>query len=81
MVFNIQLTPVDMLLNKTIRVPHPDGELEINLPEHLSTEKPLRLKSKGFVTPNGIGDFYIKICVTNKVISDEEKIKLKEFLK
>jgi|TARA_R110000796_G_scaffold95432_1_gene200608 molecular chaperone DnaJ len=81
LVFKVELTPADMLLNKTIRVQHPDGELEINLPEHLSTEKPLRLKSKGFVTPNGIGDFYIKICVTNKVISDEEKIKLKEFLK
>ncbi len=60
---------------------HPDGDLDINLPKNLSTEKPLRVKSKGFVTQSGIGDFYIKVGVTNKSISDEDKVKLKDLLK
>tara|TARA_R110000803_G_C11924135_1_gene314683 strand:- start:84 stop:1025 length:942 start_codon:yes stop_codon:yes gene_type:complete len=81
LVFNLNIAPIDMLINKTFRVPHPDGDLDINLPKNLSTEKPLRVKSKGFVTQNGIGDFYIKVGVTNKTISDEDKLKLKDLLK
>ena len=81
LVFNLNIAPIDMLINKTFRVSHPDGDLDINLPKNLSTEKPLRVKSKGFVTQNGIGDFYIKVGVTNKSISDEDKVKLKDLLK
>ena len=81
LVFNLNISPIDMLINKTFRVSHPDGDLDINLPKNLSTEKPLRVKSKGFVTQNGIGDFYIKVGVTNKTISDEDKLKLKDLLK
>ena len=81
LVYSLQLTPVDMLINKTFRIPHPEGELQVSLPENLSTEKPLRLKSKGFVTPQGIGDFYIKVEVSNKTITEEDKDKLKELLK
>ena len=81
LVYNLQLTPIDMLINKTFRIPHPQGELQVSLPENLSTEKPLRLKSKGFVTPKGVGDFYIKIEVSNKSITEEDKNKLKELLK
>ena len=81
LVFNLNIAPIDMLINKTFRVSHPDGDLDINLPKNLSTEKPLRVKSKGFVTQNGIGDFYIKVGVTNKTISDEDKLKLKDLLK
>ena len=81
LVFNLNITPIDMLINKTFRVSHPDGDLDINLPKNLSTEKPLRVKSKGFVTQSGIGDFYIKVGVTNKSISDEDKVKLKDLLK
>ena len=81
LVYQLFLSPVDMITNKTFVVPHPEGELQINLPINLSTEKPLRLKSKGFVTQNGIGDFYIKVAITNKEITDEDKTKLEEFLK
>ena len=70
-----------MLINKTFRVSHPDGDLDINLPKNLSTEKPLRVKSKGFVTQNGIGDFYIKVGVINKEVTEEDKSKLEKFLK
>jgi|TARA_R110001592_G_scaffold214974_1_gene468049 molecular chaperone DnaJ len=81
LVYQLIMSPVDMITNQQINIPHPDGELQINLPPILSTEKPLRIKSKGFVTNTGIGDFYIKIAVINKEISEDEKSKLKELLK
>jgi molecular chaperone DnaJ len=81
LVYQLFLSPVEMITNKTFVVPHPEGELQINLPSNLSTEKPLRLKSKGFVTQNGIGDFYIKVGVINKEVTEEDKSKLEKFLK
>lgn len=81
LIYQLSITPVDMITNQTLIVSHPDGDLQINLPKELSTEKPLRIKSKGFVTGNGIGDFYIKISVINKELTDEDKVKLDNLFK
>lgn len=80
LVLKFELSPVDILLNKTITINHPDGSLKINLPDNINTDKPLRLKSKGFVTSTGIGDFYVKINVVNKELTKEDKDKLKLLL-
>jgi len=80
LIFQLMITPIEMILSDKFKIPHPNGELQINLPETLSTEKPLRVKSKGFVTPTGIGDFYIKVGVINREISKEERSKLKVLL-
>ena len=80
LVLKLELSPIDMILNKVITINHPDGDLQINLPNHVNTDKPLRLKSKGFVTSLGIGDFYVKINVVNKDLTTEDKDKLKVLL-
>jgi molecular chaperone DnaJ len=39
---------LDELKNGEIRIPHPDGELNLKLPKTIDTSKSLRVKSKGF---------------------------------
>ena len=80
LVFNLKLSPVDMILKSQHIIPHPNGNLQINLPKGVSTEKPLRIKSKGYITPNGVGDYYIKINVTKEEITKEDTERLKNFL-
>lgn len=70
------ISPIDMILNKSVIINHPGGDLKINLPQGISTEKPLRVKHKGYMTPNGVGDFYIKLNVVNKELTTDEKQEL-----
>jgi len=80
LVYNLNITPVDMIVNTNFIVGHPSGDLQINLPVGLNTEKPLRVKQKGYITPNGVGDFYIKLNVSHSEITDEERQRLTTFL-
>lgn len=41
-----------------ITIPHPDGTLNIKLPKHIDTSKPLRVKSKGFKLDT-VGDLIV----------------------
>ena len=53
-------------LNKTtIEIPHPKGNISINLPSEIDTSKPLRIKSKGF-NLNGSGDLFVRQFVKFK---------------
>jgi molecular chaperone DnaJ len=64
LIYNAYLNLTD--LNKdTLNIPHPDGEIQIKLPEEFDTSKPLRLKGKGYRIGN-IGDMYIKLFVKFK---------------
>ena len=71
LVFQLIISPIDMITNQTTNSLHTlTGTYKLTYLKELSTEKPLRIKSKGFVTGNrGIGDFYIKISVINKQIN------------
>ena len=80
LVYTATISPYDMILNKNIIIPHPSGPIQINLPKSTSTEKPLRIKTKGYITPNGVGDLYVKVCVVNSDPSDEDKEKLRSYL-
>lgn len=80
LVYTLTMTPIDMLVNKQHIIPHPSGDLQINLPKGLNTDKPLRIKSKGYITPNGVGDFFIRININYKDITDADKDRLKRFL-
>lgn len=80
LILNVDISPVDMILGKSIVVKHPNSDLKVNIPKGFSTEKPLRIKSKGYITPNGVGDFYIRLGVLNKELSDEEKQELLQHL-
>lgn len=61
LIYNYQMSLNDF--NKdSIEVSHPKGLLNLQLPEEVDTNKPLRVKGKGF---NG-SDFYIKLFVKHK---------------
>jgi hypothetical protein len=44
-------------------IPHPDGILNIKMPNEINTNQPLRVKKKGY---NGQGDLYVKMFVKYK---------------
>jgi molecular chaperone DnaJ len=55
----------ESLTNQDLEIPHPDGPINIKLPDEFDTTKPLRIKAKGYNT-NGIGDLYVKLHVKFK---------------
>jgi molecular chaperone DnaJ len=54
----------DMLLNDTLTIDHPDGQINITLPNNFSTQTPLRVKGKGLKGVNQTGDMYLKMFVS-----------------
>ena len=57
LVFNAYMT-LDELLHGSINVPHPEGGLNVKLPENIDTSLPLRVKLKGFRLET-VGDLII----------------------
>ena len=57
LVYNYFMT-LDELQNGELKIPHPDGELIVKLPNNIDTSKPLRVKSKGFKI-DVVGDLMI----------------------
>jgi molecular chaperone DnaJ len=64
LVYNLYYSYED-LKKTTIEIPHPNGNISINLPLEIDTSKPLRIKSKGF-NLNGVGDLFIRQYVKFK---------------
>ena len=58
LIYNLTLD-LDTIKEEFFQIPHPDGELKIASPQVVDTNKPLRLKNKGF--PGG--DMYVKMNV------------------
>lgn len=54
------------MLDTPLVINHPTGELRFNLPENVDTEKPLRLRGKGYETNMGVGDLYVKLSVNRQ---------------
>jgi len=82
LIYYMKLTAIELLTKKQILIPHPDGDLMINTPRKMDSEKPLRLLKKGYRSNDGSGDFYIKVAVTNDyVLPEDVQQKLDELLK
>ena len=82
LVHYLKLNVLDILLQKQVKIPHPEGELLINLPKNISSEKPLRLVKKGYRGDNDSGDFYVKLNITNEIELPEEKLnQIRELVK
>lgn len=82
LIFHKKLNVLDILTKKQFLVPHPEGDLMVNIPRNLDSEKPLRLVKKGYRANDGSGDFYIKVAVTNDYTLPEDiQQKLEELLK
>jgi len=63
LVYSKKLDVNEFLTIKNIEIPHPDSKINIPLPDKLSTDKPLRVRGKGYNIQNNRGDLYIKIQV------------------
>ena len=82
LIYNKKIDPLTLLIEDEMLIEHPDGKLSIKVPEILNTEKPLRITNKGYKTPVGNGNFYIKVIVEKESNIDPEiKQKLKDLLK
>ena len=76
------MSPVDLLLQDKMEIKHPDGDIVITIPDKVSTTSPLRIPKKGYKTPNGTGNFYVKINVVKENnVDDITKNKIKDLLK
>jgi len=81
LVYNKIMTPLELLLDNTFNIPHPSGDLKVNKPLGLNTEKPLRLKGKGYTIQGVVGDMYVKLHVRNTdEISETTKEKIRQIL-
>jgi molecular chaperone DnaJ len=58
LIYNLEFN-YDELKNDVYHIPHPDGDIKIPSPNEFDTNKPLRLKGKGYPT----GDMYVKLRV------------------
>jgi molecular chaperone DnaJ len=82
LVYHKKVDPISLVINDTMTINHPDGDLMINIPKNMDTDKPLRITNKGYITPNGRGNFYIRVSVQKTDDIDQEiKEKIKELLK
>lgn len=75
LVFKMKVTPIDILMDTPIEIPHPDGKLKIHLPDLFDSEKPLRVSNKGYKYSDINGDLYIKVTVTNNKISNSKIVE------
>lgn len=62
LIYNAFLTKED-IDKENLEVPHPLGNISINLPEIFDTSKPLRVRNKGY---HNTGDMYVKLFVKFK---------------
>lgn len=67
LVYNYQMSLEDFYKDR-LEIPHPSGHINVALPEEIDTQKPLRIKGKGFRN-DGIGDFYLKMFVKHKRVT------------
>ncbi|WEL19078.1 molecular chaperone DnaJ [Candidatus Nanohalococcus occultus] len=69
----------DAALGSKSTVPHPDGDLQVEIPEGTQPGDVLRLRGKGMKARRGSGDFYIKIDVgIPQELSDKQRDVLEE---
>lgn len=82
LVFYKTLNVLEIITKKQILIPHPNGNLMVNMPKNFNSEKPLRILNKGYSYTGGKGDLYIKVSVTNNYdISEDTQKELELLLK
>ena len=79
LVYNLKIDVVDLLIKKAIEIPHPKGNLTINIPDTVDTDKPLRVKGKGFTNGAFVGDYYVRLSVT-KTTTQTRLNEIREYL-
>ena len=71
--YKLELFPPDALLGCAVDVPTLDGNVTLQVPPKSSTGRMLRLKGRGLISGDNIGDQYVEILVVIPAdINDEE---------
>ena len=79
LIYYKRMSPLEFLFDEKLIIPHPDGDISILTPDNIDTEKPLRLKGKGYQTSQGVGHMYLKFIVHKETSVNKEKLdRLKE---
>lgn len=74
LVYNKRMSALEFLFDEKLIIPHPDGDISILTPDNIDTEKPLRLKGKGYQTSQGVGHMYLKFIVHKESDVNKEKL-------
>ncbi len=77
----LPVTPWEAALGATVRVPTPDGNVDLNIPKDSNSGKKLRLKGRG-IPGNPAGDIYVTLSVVvPSAASDQAKALYREMEK
>ena len=74
--YKLELFPPDALLGCAVEVPTLDGNVTLQVPPKSSTGRMLRLKGRGLIVGDEIGDQYVEILVVIPADINEEEIAL-----
>ena len=74
--YKLELFPPDALLGCAVDVPTLDGNVTLQVPPKSSTGRMLRLKGRGLVSGEEIGDQYVEILVVIPADINDEEIAL-----
>ncbi len=74
--YKLELFPPDALLGCAVDVPTLDGYVTLQVPPKSSTGRLLRLKGRGMVHGNNIGDQYVEVVVVIPANMNDEEIAL-----
>ena len=75
-IYKLELFPPDALLGCAVEVPTLDGNVTLQVPPKSSTGRILRLKGRGLVSGDCIGDQYVEILVVIPADINDEEIAL-----
>ena len=74
--YKLELFPPDALLGCAVEVPTLDGNVTLQVPPKSSTGRMLRLKGRGLVYGDNVGDQYVEILVVIPADINDEEIAL-----
>lgn len=82
LIYYMEINPVEILTGKEEVVDLFTGKIKVNIPSCANVNVPMRVRGKGFQTPYGNGDLFIKFRVVSpKGLSDYEYRLLEELKK
>ena len=74
--YKLELFPPDALLGCAVEVPTLDGNVTLQVPPKSSTGRLLRLKGRGLISGDNIGDQFVEILVVIPADTNDEEIAL-----
>ena len=74
--YKLELFPPDALLGCAVEIPTLDGNVTLQVPPKSSTGRLLRLKGRGLISGDNIGDQYVEILVVIPADINDEEIAL-----